>query len=588
MQAYADADIVRSLWKRQGHRALCPNCSDLRSSKNRGVKTLSIDEKDGKLVWFCHHCDYKGSAPVDVDYIPLRPAPTLSVVSAPIRPEAAGIGLSDLAVDYLGSRAISEATAMKVGCFSKTWRFQSGEGEGLWFPYLDKDGRAYAHKIRSTAKDFSQAGACVTLFNQQAVQPDQDLYIVEGEIDALSLIEIGVNNVVSIPNGAPSRISDNKIDPSEDRKFAYIWSAKDLLESAKRIIIASDADIPGEALAEELARRIGKARCWTVRWPEGCKDANDVLVKHGADALRKCLDSPDPWPIVGVYEAKHYEAGVRGLYSGGLSRGVSTGWPSLDDYYTVVPGHLAVVTGQPGDGKSSWVDALMVNLAQLHNWSFAIYSTERSPDIHIALLASLYLDKPFFSDTHGPRLSEAELDQAIEWVNDHFVFIGADESPTVDSLIDRLKAAVMRRGVRGFVIDPASYLRGASGSGDGADHQWVGYMLEAFKAFAQSHDCTGWLVAHPRKPSMGQDVPRGYEISGSAHWFNRPDFGITIHRPYDARHVTEVHIWKARFFWTGREGKSELFYKKGTGRFNEQPEAVERRIVYGAGSPWDL
>ena len=34
-----------------------------------------------------------------------------------------------------------------------------------------------------------------------------------------------------------------------------------------RIVIATDNDAPGDALAEELARRLGRERCWRVRWP---------------------------------------------------------------------------------------------------------------------------------------------------------------------------------------------------------------------------------------------------------------------------------------------------------------------------------
>ena len=32
-------------------------------------------------------------------------------------------------------------------------------------------------------------------------------------------------------------------------------------------MIATDNDAPGDALAEELARRLGRERCWRVRWP---------------------------------------------------------------------------------------------------------------------------------------------------------------------------------------------------------------------------------------------------------------------------------------------------------------------------------
>ena len=29
---------------------------------------------------------------------------------------------------------------------------------------------------------------------------------------------------------------------------------------------------------------------WFVTWPEGCKDANDVLIRNGGAALAACID----------------------------------------------------------------------------------------------------------------------------------------------------------------------------------------------------------------------------------------------------------------------------------------------------------
>jgi twinkle protein len=71
---------------------------------------------------------------------------------------------------------------------------------------------------------------------------------------------------------------------------------------------------------------------------------------------------------------------VRELWkSGGLPKGTSTGWPKLDELYTVGLGQWTVVTGTPNSGKSEWVDALMVNLAMREEWRFFIYSPENWP-----------------------------------------------------------------------------------------------------------------------------------------------------------------------------------------------------------------
>jgi hypothetical protein len=61
-------------------------------------------------------------------------------------------------------------------------------------------------------------------------------------------------------------------------------------------------------------------------------------------------------------------------------------------------------------------------------------------------------------------------------------------------------------------------------------------------------------------------VPTGYSISGSAHYYNRADFGLTIQRKMDQ---TIFHVWKCRFSWQGQIGEANLYYDKATGLFSE-------------------
>lgn len=121
------------------------------------------------------------------------------------------------------------------------------------------------------------------------------MFIVEGELDKLALYEAGIPNAASVPSGAvpPRRVSATaSAAPGSDpdrrlsAKFAFLRRALPELAGARRVVLATDADAPGQALAEELARRLGRGRCWLLRWPEGCKDANDALLRLGAQGLR--------------------------------------------------------------------------------------------------------------------------------------------------------------------------------------------------------------------------------------------------------------------------------------------------------------
>jgi hypothetical protein len=65
--------------------------------------------------------------------------------------------------------------------------------------------------------------------------------------------------------------------------------------------------------------------------------------------------------------------------------------------HQVAPGEVTLVTGVPNSGKSEWLDALIVNLAEAHGWRFALASMEKAPVHHVRQLVEKRLRKPFFS-----------------------------------------------------------------------------------------------------------------------------------------------------------------------------------------------
>jgi twinkle protein len=385
-------------------------------------------------------------------------------------------------------------------------------------------------------------------------------------MDVLALASAGIP-AVSVPNGAPAKVTDGKVDPKQDGKFSYIWEARELIDKVQRVIFFPDNDEPGQALVEELARRIGRAKCWTVTLPE--KDANETLQKHGAEALQEALSAAKPLPLEGVYLPEDFSTQIISLYDQGVVKGASTGMESLDKLYTILPGQLSVVTGLPGSGKSELIDQICVNIAMQKGWRFAIASFENPPHMHIAKLAEKVVGKPFFGEG-DERMTSDERDYAMAFLNQHFVFLQShDGAPsTVQSIIDRTKQAVMRMGVRGLVIDPYNYLDMAGDS----EHQAISKMLTDIVLFCKSHEIHAWFVAHPAKQLPDSGVPKGQHISGSAAWFAKADMGVTVHRN---KNQTEVHVWKSRFKWVGAVGDIELDYDLPTGRYSDRPDATK-------------
>jgi len=162
--------------------------------------------------------------------------------------------LQESHLNFLQTRGISAETAQRMKLFaSEKWFMKLGKAApAIGFPYYRK-GALVAAKYRAIEeKDFTQdAGGAHDFFGIDQVQPSKPIIIVEGEIDALTGMECGLENVVSVPSGAPIKVADGKVMASEDKKFSFVWNAFEVLEKAPYIVIATDTDGPGQALAEE-------------------------------------------------------------------------------------------------------------------------------------------------------------------------------------------------------------------------------------------------------------------------------------------------------------------------------------------------
>jgi len=544
----------------QSGRIACPYCSSERKKSN--VKDMKLTRRpDGAIVYHCHHCSAHGA--IQPKEIKLSAVPVLKIENQVMQP---------FHYEYLESRGISKQTADKMHLFGADKFFPKLDrhSDAIAFPYY-RNGALVAVKYRSFPdKAFTQdAGGAHDFFGLDQVEKGKPIIIVEGEIDCLTLIEAGIPNVVSVPSGAPIKVADGKVLPSEDKRFSYVWNAVEHLDAAPYVILATDQDTAGQALAEELARRIGKEKCRLAKFSG--KDLNEVFndptrTDDPTRTLQEILDAAQPYPIAGLSEAATYKDRLNDLYLKGTGKGFSTGFKSIDDIYTVAPAQLTVVTGYPSSGKSNWVDQITVNLAKNDDWKFAICSFENQPEIHITRLMEIYTRKRFFDGKN--RMSEQEKEEAFKWVNEHFLFIdtNGDEPSTLESILTRTKVAIKRMGVRGLVIDPYNFIDLNRNS---TETEAISDMLTKVQKFVKSHDLHCWFVAHPAKVNrsgMEQPRPDGMSISGSMAWWAKTDCGVTIHRQEG---FVEVAVWKCRYRWVGTQGETTLLYNKTSGTYSE-------------------
>jgi len=547
----------------QTARVVCPFCSPER--KKSKSKEMALSRKpDGAIVYYCHHCLASGSVQPKKKEIKLSAVPAKEIVSNKLQAHH---------YEWLKQRGISKETADRMRLFASDKYFKRLDKscDAIGFPYY-RDGALVAAKYRSfPEKDFTQeSGGAHDFFGIDKVEKGKPIIIVEGEIDCLTLIEAGIDNAISVPTGAPIKVADGKVLPSEDKKFSYVWNARDVLESAPYIVLATDQDSPGQALAEELARRIGKEKCRVARFKH--KDLNEVFLdddpsRTPKERLEDIINAAAPYPISGLSQASTYEERLNDLYTRGTGKGFSTGYPSVDEVYTIAPAQLTVVTGYPSSGKSNFIDQVMVNLAKNDDWKFAVCSFENQPDIHISRLMEIYTKKRFFDGKE--RMTQQEKDDAFKWVNDHFLFIdtNGEEPSTLESILDRARAAVKRMGVRGLVIDPYNYIE--LDKANSTETEAISNMLTKVQKFCKAHDVHTWFIAHPSKinrSGVEQPRPDGMSISGSMAWWAKTDCGITVHRQDQ---YVEIACWKSRYRWVGTQGETTLLYNKTSGTYIE-------------------
>ena len=412
-------------------------------------------------------------------------------------------------------------------------------------PYFE-NGALVNHKYRTlgATKRFTQdKGGKQILWNVDCLADptlaDEPLIITEGELDAVVALQCGFPRVVSVPGGAPMEALG---DRDGGRKYAWLDAAEQALSSVREIVLAVDGDQPGANLLADLALRLGKSRCRWLRYPPAAKDLNDVLMRYGERGVRELLRDAPWYPVPGIHRLSE-------LPPADVSPALPIGVEGLDDHYRARRGDLVVVTGIPGHGKSSFVNEVCCRLAWRHQWNTCFASFEQTPQLdHRRALRS------FHAGIAERDMTEEQIAAADAWIDKRFSFMVPGEDDDVDLawVLERAAAAVRRFEADVLVIDPWNEM----------DHvrppdmnltEYTGFAIKQFKKFARKHRVHLIVVAHPAKLQRSRETgryptPSLYDISDSAHWANKPDIGIVVHREsLGPEGTTTIKVAKARY-----------------------------------------
>lgn len=544
----------------------CPKCSHQAKHKNK--TDLSVDVLSGVYQCWNDTCDFKGKVvdPADKKANGYEPKPKEYV-----RPKFHNqTELSDGLVKYFLGRLISQKTLKHFKVTEgPAWMPRMPEGktsvQTIQFNYFRK-GELINTKFRDSGKGFRMVKAAELIFYNYDACVDSDwCVIVEGEPDCLSYHEAGVLPVMSVPNGASN---------SDNPNLEYLDNCVEIFANKKKIILATDDDEAGRKLREELARRLGHERCYKVNY-DGIKDANDYLKQKGPEALALTIANENliEYPIAGIITANDIWQDVEFLLENGLSRGdITELLKEFDEHVSFQTGLLGVITGIPNHGKSPFALMIMVALSVNHGWKWGLFSPEHNPlSVFLVKICECLLGKRMRKESPA---TPKEMELAKSFIHDHFFFIvPEDDNVSVTNILVLAKSLVLRKGIRGLCIDPWNKLEHKMNHGE-QETTYISRILDEVIKFNQKNSVLTLIIAHPMKMRKDvktklHEVPSLYDISGSANWFNKVDYGFCFYRNFKTN-LSEIHIQKMKYDHLGKQGMVQVRYNVNNSRFTDQ------------------
>lgn len=511
---------------------ICPNCSKDRKKKKDKCLGVNLD----KGVWHCMHCEFKGSIHKKTYVLPKWENKTT---------------IQDSVVEWFSQRNIGQSVlAEMMVTDGGAWMPQVNKSVGcICFNYF-REGKLINVKYRDRDKNFRlHKDAELIFYNFDGINRQKEIFITEGECDALVMIQAGFKNTCSVPNGA-TKGSNN---------LEYLNNCFDAFIEAEKVYIMTDSDAPGNQLADELGRRIGIERCLRVNLGQ-YKDINEA-VNNAERITKEWIDERStPYPLVGVFNADNFWDDLLNIRKYGFPKGWKPRLP-FGNNVTIHPGYQTIVTGIPSHGKSEFLDQILLELCVDYDLRGAYFSPENKPtSLHLIKITEKLLGRSFWDCT------VEEINSIKGWVADHIYWVYPDDGFNLSNVLEHVRKSVLRHGINWYVIDPWNKL----------DHQYQGQetayisrCLDELDNFNKKNNVHGFIIAHPTKMEKDKDgnyvVPNLYSISGSAHFFNKTDIGWTVYKK--AQGMTDVHVQKVKFKYWGEVGLINYVWDSKNGRY---------------------
>jgi KaiC/GvpD/RAD55 family RecA-like ATPase len=501
----------------------CPYCKPRATRGN--VRTFSINLKTGQFKCLRASCGISGNMvtlskdfdfslgnEVDEYYRPKKKYKRLKQPKEAIKPKPE-------AIQYLESRGISEEVAKKYEI-----TVQTSHPNILVFPFYDEKGVLQFVKYRKTDfdkakdanKEWCEASTKPILFGMKQCDDSFDtLVLTEGQMDSLSVATAGIPNAVSVPTGA--------------KGFTWIPYCWDWLCKWKKIIVFGDFEKGSISLLDELAKRL-KDRVEHVREDnyKDCKDANEILLKYGAEQVRKCVEESVKLPIDNVIDL----ADVKELDPYSIEK-IPTGVADVDNLLCggIPFGVVTIVTGKSGKGKSTFVGQIITRALNKGDNVF-VYSGEM-PNYLFKAAIDFQIAGPTNVVEEDRRdyikryVRKSAKDKIVEWYRGKCMLYDRTMVKDEDTdLLNTIERMIVSQNARVIVIDNLMTMINKTRV-KGSKLEAQSEVSNALEDMARFYNVCIILVAHKRKDSGIDDEDMDDSIRGDSDIVNSA--GVIIH-----------------------------------------------------------
>ena len=501
----------------------CPYCKPRATRGN--VRTFSINLKTGQFKCLRASCGISGNMvtlskdfdfslgnEVDEYYRPKKRYKRLKQPKEAIKPKPE-------AIQYLESRGISEEVAKKYEI-----TVQTSHPNILVFPFYDEKGVLQFVKYRKTDfdkakdanKEWCEASTKPILFGMKQCDDSFDtLVVTEGQCDSLAVATAGIPNAVSVPTGA--------------KGFTWIPYCWDWLCKWKKIIVFGDFEKGSISLLDELAKRL-KDRVEHVREDnyKDCKDANEILLKYGAEQVRKCVEESVKLPIDNVIDL----ADVKELDPYSIEK-IPTGIADVDNLLCggIPFGVVTIVTGKSGKGKSTFVGQIITRALNkgdnvfVYSGEMPNYLFKNAIDFQIAGPANVVEEDR--RDYVKRYVRKSAKDKIVEWYRGKCMLYDRTMVKDEDTdLLNTIERMIVSQNVRVIVIDNLMTMINKTRV-KGSKLEAQSEVSNALEDMARFYNVCIILVAHKRKDSGIDDEDMDDSIRGDSDIVNSA--GVIIH-----------------------------------------------------------